>query len=181
MDIKPENPRDDNDQKNKLKTSNSVKDVKTLLKELEKAPNPEQKQEIEQQIVAVTQVRMSVRESLFSGPLPSPDQFLKYNQVLPGAADRILTMAEKQMAHRQSIEDKVVVSNTRNSMMGVISAFILALTAICGGIYLAVIGHSYGTLLSLTGLGSLIYVFIYGTRSSRKEREEKSKTSQKDK
>ena len=33
---------------------------------------------------------------IFSGPLPSPRAFAKYNEVLPDAADRILRMAEKE-------------------------------------------------------------------------------------
>ena len=37
-----------------------------------------------------------------SGPLPSPDAFREYEDVLPGAADRILGMAEFQLHHRAS-------------------------------------------------------------------------------
>ena len=33
-------------------------------------------------------------ETTFSGPLPTPKDFEKYNQVMPNAADRILAMAE---------------------------------------------------------------------------------------
>ena len=38
----------------------------------------------------------------FSGPLPSPDAFREYEDVLPGAADRILGMAEFQLRQRTS-------------------------------------------------------------------------------
>ena len=38
----------------------------------------------------------------FSGPLPSPDAFREYEDVLPGAADRILGMAEFQLQNRAS-------------------------------------------------------------------------------
>jgi len=36
----------------------------------------------------------------FSGPLPPPPMFREYEDVLPGAGDRILSMAERQAAHR---------------------------------------------------------------------------------
>lgn len=36
----------------------------------------------------------------FTGPLPHPDSFAGYENTLPGAADRILSMAEKEQNHR---------------------------------------------------------------------------------
>lgn len=36
----------------------------------------------------------------FSGPLPPPQILGQYDEVLPGAAERILRMAEKQQDHR---------------------------------------------------------------------------------
>ena len=36
-----------------------------------------------------------------SGPLPDPSSLQKYNDVLPGAAERIIHMAEQQQGHRQ--------------------------------------------------------------------------------
>ena len=37
----------------------------------------------------------------YSGPLPLPEHFAKYDQALPGAADRILTMAEVEGRQRR--------------------------------------------------------------------------------
>lgn len=51
---------------------------------------PEDRQNKIRRIVAVAQ------ESSFAGPLPHPSHFEGYNKVLPGAAERILAMAEKQ-------------------------------------------------------------------------------------
>ncbi len=39
--------------------------------------------------------------SQYSGPLPHPDHFDRYDQVLPGAADRILSMAENEGKQRR--------------------------------------------------------------------------------
>lgn len=107
-----------------------------------------------------------------SGPLPSPDVLAQYNQVLPGAAERIIRMAEDQQAHRFKMETKVAATESRNSTLGIATGFIIGMTTIIGGI----IGILYGKELSGlafggTGLVSLVGVFIYGTRSRRKERE----------
>jgi uncharacterized membrane protein len=40
----------------------------------------------------------------FSGPLPPSPMFREYEDALPGAADRILGMAERQAEHRQEWE-----------------------------------------------------------------------------
>lgn len=52
---------------------------------------PEDRQDKIRRIVAVAQ-----ESSAFMGPLPHPSHFEGYNNVLPGAAERILAMAEKQ-------------------------------------------------------------------------------------
>lgn len=33
----------------------------------------------------------------YSGPLPKPEDLAKYEQVIPGAAERIIKMAEREM------------------------------------------------------------------------------------
>ena len=48
------------------------------------------------------------REIRYSGPIPEPDTFRRYEEVLPGAADRILIMAEKEQNSRHKINDKIV-------------------------------------------------------------------------
>ncbi len=39
-----------------------------------------------------------------SGPLPPPEMLAQYEEILPGAAERILSMAERQAEHRQKME-----------------------------------------------------------------------------
>ena len=50
------------------------------------------------ELIAV--LKRSRVETTFSGPLPTPGDFKKYNEVLPNAADRILSMAEKEQEIR---------------------------------------------------------------------------------
>lgn len=50
-------------------------------------------------------------ETTFSGPLPSPEDLRKYNEVLPGAADRILTMAETEQQIRADGQAGILANN----------------------------------------------------------------------
>ena len=83
-----------------------------------------------------------------SGPIPDPMTLERYDSLLPGAADRIIRMAEEQSAHRKEMEKIVVKSRTRDSLLGIISGFILALATIASGTYVIVQGHTWsGTIL----------------------------------
>ncbi len=116
-----------------------------------------------------------------SGPLPPPSILEKYNHVVPGAAERIIKMAENQSAHRQQLEKIVIGSDARHSFLGVIFAFIIAMSFLAVAAYSINLGHTVaGTLIGTGGLTGLVSVFIYGTKSRRKEREERlSKPPQK--
>jgi uncharacterized membrane protein len=48
----------------------------------------------------------------YSGPIPSSSELNRYEKILPGAADRIITMAEKQSNHRHEIEKVTVETNS---------------------------------------------------------------------
>lgn len=102
-------------------------------------------------------------------------RFLRgYEEVLPGAAERILFMAEKQLDHRIEIEKKTIQSNSRDSFLGIVFAFIISIFTIGGGIFAIVNGSQIaGSIIGVMGIGSLVSAFIYGTRSEREERKGK--------
>jgi uncharacterized membrane protein len=54
----------------------------------------------------------------FSGPLPHPQALKAYDIVLPGAAERIISMAEKQQAHRLYLERTVIDGDTKRASLG---------------------------------------------------------------
>ena len=49
----------------------------------------------------------------FSGPLPHPALFGQYNEILPGAAERIFRMTEKQLDHAIELENAEASANRR--------------------------------------------------------------------
>jgi uncharacterized membrane protein len=123
-------------------------------------------------------VRKSVniqQNVVIPGPLPNPETLQKYNHILPGAADRILKMAENQQAHRHRIETIVINSRERKGLLGQVFGFFVALTAIIGGTYLLAIGKSAeGFTTMLLAVGSIVSLFLFGRKAQAKERIAKS-------
>jgi uncharacterized membrane protein len=68
-----------------------------------------------------------VREDSFSGPLPHPKHLAEYDRVLPGAANRIIAMAEKEQEHRHQWEDRSLKFDFSYSILGIILGFLIAL------------------------------------------------------
>lgn len=126
--------------------------------------------------VRLARREVSVASYRHSGPIPDPMTLEGYNRIVPGAADRIIKMAEDQAAHRQKIESIAIKSRARDSLLGIISGLVIAVFTLSAGTYIISIGKVWsGTILGSAGLVGLVSVFIYGTRSNRKERENKSK------
>ena len=122
------------------------------------------------------QVQVTRQEVSYSGPIPPAEQLRQYEDICEGAADRILAMAEKQAIHRHTLEASVIRSNTRNSLLGIVCAFLLGLSTISGGVFLAYNGLPWpGAILGSAGLIGLVSVFIYGTKSGREERASKQR------
>lgn len=111
----------------------------------------------------------------FSGPLPPPEILQRYNEIVPGAADRIIKMAENQHHHRQALEKSVVDSNVFSQKIGLGLGFVIAMTAIGGGIWLSAIGKSGSGLTAIIGaLAALVGVFVYGKVQQSKELADKA-------
>lgn len=110
-------------------------------------------------------------EGKYEGPLPLPAHLEKYEAVLPGAAERIMAMAEKQSDHRRGLETKVVNSDIANSRLGLIFGFIIAMLGISGGVFLINNGKIVeGSIFSGLTVVSLVGAFVYGSQQRRKER-----------
>jgi Predicted membrane protein (DUF2335) len=68
----------------------------------------------------------------FSGPIPPPDVLAKYERALPGLADRLVCIAERESDHRRALQRRAM----RLSELGLAAGFAIAMTALCGGIFL---------------------------------------------
>jgi uncharacterized membrane protein len=110
----------------------------------------------------------------FSGPIPPPDEMERFNEIIPNGADRIMTMAEAQSAHRISIEDHVVRSQQWQSASGQIFGFVIGLTGLWLSYQLISQGHDVagGALGGGTLLG-MVTVFVKGKAAQRKDLQQK--------
>ena len=117
-------------------------------------------------------VQMVKQELHFSGPLPPPETLEKYEKMIPGAAERILAMAEKQSDHRQQLEKTVITSDTLNSRRGLCFALTMGILSLILSTFLVYNGYTVGgTILGGSYLVSVISSFIYGSQQRRSERE----------
>lgn len=133
-----------------------------IQKQIEGADNPAER---------ATIIVRAVQGISFKGPIPPAFMLKEYEEVLSGSAERILSMAERQSMHRQEIEKTVIKSKSISEILGVVFAGLIALAAIAGGLFLIYSGLSIEGFISiLATLGSLVGVFIYGTKSERAER-----------
>lgn len=152
------------------------------------SPQPEQRPNLgKSSIVSVA--------AAFSGPLPPPNVLSGYEDVLPGAADRIISMAEKQSEHRQELERLGTAASIdamkrqfQEARCGQICAVIVALALIGGGVYLAKIGHPWegtamggGGVIGGVGLQALVGTFLKGRSDDSKPEESKPRPKQKKK
>ncbi len=125
--------------------------------------------------VAASSTSLSVlRQEVFSGPLPHPDLLKKYDDVCPGAADRLIGMAEKQAAHRQAMESRALDYEHRRSMLGTQCGLVVALAGFVTAGWVAWIGHPTAAgIIGSVDLGALVGVFMYGKYYTSKERRER--------
>ncbi len=120
---------------------------------------------------------LHVRESKYSGPIPPPESLEYYESVLPGAADRILRMAEenakslRETASRQLDIDSSVEQNRHDEtskgqhfgLGATILAFSVTALALALG-YPAVAG-----IISSATIVALAAVFVTGRARQEKQ------------
>ncbi len=110
----------------------------------------------------------------YAGPLPPADQIRAYEEVLPGSADRILAMAERQQEHRQKLEQVTVEEAANRSWWGLRLGFVIAVLVIGVGAAAIFTGYALAGFAVIIGQAAILAgVFVYGRVEQRKERVEK--------
>jgi uncharacterized membrane protein len=75
------------------------------------------------------------------GPIPPPALFRQFEEILPGSADRILRMAEKEQDHRIDWEQSALRIDARNSFLGLRLGFGALLILVGGSLGAAWLGY----------------------------------------
>jgi len=120
--------------------------------------------------LAESEVRFSI------GPLPPPDELQRYESILPGAAERIISMAEGQATHRRQLERDAVDADIRDAAderaerrRGQYLGFAIGVVAIAGGTLSmvfspGVVGQVGGVVIGGGALATIVTAFVTGKR-----------------
>jgi uncharacterized membrane protein len=83
--------------------------------------------------VVTKQITQLVVNEQFSGPLPHPKHWREYDSVLPGAAERIMTMAEASLRQNIEANQKILESDIQDRKRGMrYGAGLFGLLIVCG-------------------------------------------------
>lgn len=129
---------------------NGKKELLSKIDDLLKDESPEVR-------THVLQVISEVR-TMYSGPLPRPEDLERYERIHPGLADRIMTMAEQQQKHRHECESEIIHKNLGISVKGQFIGAFIALVCIAAAVYLSISGHD--TVAGIIGGATLIGAII---------------------
>ena len=121
---------------------------------------------------------ITIVESAWVGPLPPPEILRRLEDIIPGAAERILRMSELQEQHQHRMEETVIniqraaiVGDSKRSNVGLCLGFVIAALGLASGTYLALEGHEWpGVVITGMPLTGLAGVFVYGSKARRDER-----------
>lgn len=110
------------------------------------------------------------REESFFGPLPHPTHWERYERTLSGAADRILTMAEAEQAHRHRWEIRHLAFDGWQGILGqllgaVILAALIAASVYCAAIDQPEVAAAFLGVAALGAVGAIIRGRVLRSRS----------------
>jgi uncharacterized membrane protein len=146
------------------KGENSGEIVDRVPKELE--PVLKDLPEPKRQAILKALKSISIHQQTFSGPLPPPNILKNYSDVVRDGAERIMSMAEKQSAHRIVLEDHAIREELRQSGRGQVFGFILGFVGLGLATLLAILGHEViAGIFGTTTIVGLVAVFVIGKKS----------------
>lgn len=111
----------------------------------------------------ITQIAVSEQ---FSGPMPHPKHLAAYDQILPGAAERILSMAEQNLKHNMesnAVALRAEVEDTKRGMRFGFAALALLILCAFGSLLLTESEIVPGLFLTTCAIGA-VGVFVKGRK-----------------
>lgn len=119
------------------------------------------------------------QEERFEGPIPHPEFFEKYENTLPGSAERILSMAERQQSHRIEMEKKVISEGLVKERRGQIFGFVLFILCLITSVVFIYFGlPKFGGILATISAIAVVGLFLGGKMVVRKNLKNNTKNLQ---
>lgn len=88
----------------------------------------------------------------WSGPMPPPAMLEEFDRVVPGAAERILALTERETGHRIEWEKKALDANVGESRRGQWLGAGISALAVTGAVWTALAGVHYAVPIALVGV-----------------------------
>lgn len=112
---------------------------------------------------------LRVQTATFRGPLPPPDILRGYDDICPGAAERIIATYESEVSHRHEMERSLVQADIAVQVtipgqvrLGQVFAFLICIGFLACGTLLIYNGHEVsGTIFGGSGLVGIVSAFLY--------------------
>lgn len=126
---------------------------------------PKETQELLDKFPEKAKRKIIAQFASYSGPIAHPALVKEYEAILPGAAERILSMAETEGHHRRQQEAKVIACEVKCKTTGLWLGFSIGLVAVAGSCAVAIFSSpAAGAALGIGSIASLVGVFVYGSR-----------------
>lgn len=107
--------------------------------------------------------------SAFSGPLPHPEILKQYDEIVPGMAERILIMAEKEQEHQLHTDKQIVEAQINEIKFGRICGLLLILVLIILSAIFAYLNHPYLACVALSLILGIATIFVLRKKASEKK------------
>lgn len=108
------------------------------------------------------ETRIAIFQSAsFKGPLPPPSLFGKYEEILPGSANRILQLTEREQSQRHAWDNKALEFRNKEVSRGQLYGLGLGVAAIVGAVVCAYFGQTLvAIIIGGTSLAGIVAAFI---------------------
>lgn len=134
------------DKKDKeLETTGDLQELKVLKKAEEVIQSlPEEERHL---------IQIALQSRFYSGPVMPPHLLSELENIIPGGANRVLQLTEKEQVHRHKIESTEQSIHTWQAKYSLIGGVISFIILVVGVVYCASHGFNWGTT-SLAGIGA---------------------------
>lgn len=115
-----------------------------------------------------------------SGPLPCPEDFAEYDRILPGSAERIFQLTEREQKHRHTQEERIITHEYRGRYVGQAGALVALLVGFGAVVYCATIGQPI-TAAVIGAVGAIVLGFLKYSAGKQERGEDPPKPAPKPK
>lgn len=108
-------------------------------------------------------MRVISQHESHSGWLPTPNFLSQYNKILPGLAERIVAMPEREQAHRHRVVERMVTDDFAHKKRGQTLAMASLVLLLAVSIGLIALGQfAWGARIAIFGIVGVVGIFVTG-------------------